>query len=209
MSTRERLLTAVPTVLEREGIAGASARVLAAEAGVNQALIFYHFESVDGLLTEAARGISRQRAKVYADRLTSVGTFTELVTEARILHREERDASNLAVLTQLLAGSCTRPELGPILRDNFELLIQPVESALRRLLADSPLDGILEPAELARGIAGGFLGLQLLDGVATEVEVGPFPTLDSLAVIVDFVLQAGALETSLIRRKLRIISSAI
>lgn len=208
MATRDRLLEAVPAVLAREGIAGTSARVLAAEAGANQALIFYHYGSVDGLLAEAARAISAARAQVYAARLADVDSFAGLAAEARRLHHEEQAAGNLAVLTQLLAGSRTRPELAPALRDNFELLAGPVETTLRRLLADSPLDGLLDPGDLARGIAAGFLGLQLLDGTVTDVEAGPFAALDTLAAIVDLALQAGTIQTSLIRRKIDTIDPA-
>jgi AcrR family transcriptional regulator len=203
VTTRQRLLAAVPVVLEREGIAGTSARVLATEAGVNQALVFYHFDSVDGLLAEAAREISRGRAEVYTRRLAPVDTFTGLATEARRLHHEERAAGNLTVLTQLLAGSRSHPRLAPVLRDNFALLTRPVEDTLRRLLARSPLEGTLDPTQLARGIGGGFLGLQLLDGVVTDVDDGPLAALDALAAIVDVVMQAGTLETNLIRRKLK------
>lgn len=208
MATRDRLLEAVPAVLAREGIAGTSARVLAAEAGVNQALIFYHYGSVDGLLAEAARTISAARAQVYAARLADVDSFAGLAAQARRLHHEEQATGNLAVLTQLLAGSRTRPELAPALRDNFELLAGPVETTLRRLLADSPLDGLLDPGDLARGIAAGFLGLQLLDGTVTDVEAGPFAALDTLAAIVDLALQAGTIQTSLIHRKINTIDPA-
>ena len=205
MATRDRLLEAVPVVLAREGIAGTSARVLAAEAGVNQALIFYHYGSVDGLLAEAARTISKSRAEVYTARLADVESFAGLAAEARRLHHEEKAAGNLAVLTQLLAGSRTHPALAPALRDNFELLAGPVETTLRRLLAGSPLDGLLDPGDLARGIAAGFLGLQLLDGTVTDVDAGPFAALDTLAAIVDLTLQAGTIQTSLIRRKINTI----
>ena len=208
MATRDRLLEAVPVVLAREGIAGTSARVLAAEADVNQALIFYHYGSVDGLLAEAARTISRARAEVYADRLAGIESFADLAAQARRLHHEEQAAGNLAVLTQLLAGSRTHPGLAPALRDNFELLATPVETTLRRLLHGSPLDGLLDPADLARGIAAGFLGLQLLDGTVTDVEAGPFTALDTLAAVVDLTLQAGTIQTSLIRRKINTIDPA-
>lgn len=202
-TTRERLLASALAVLATEGIAGTSARVIAAHAEVNQALVFYHYGSVDELLAEASRAVTRQRSRTYADRLASIGTFAELAVQARALHREERDAGHLLVLTQLLAGARTRPPLAAALQENFALLVAPVETALQRLLAGSVLEEIVAPAHLARSIAGSFLGLQLLDGVVTEVESGPFDTLDALAAVVDLALGAGVLETSLRRRKLR------
>lgn len=202
-TTKDRLLEAALTVVAREGIAGTSARVIATQAEVNQALIFYHYGSVDALLAAAARAVSHERAEVYRTRLEHVETFTELAAQARQLHLEERQAGNVAVLSQLLAGSRTHPELVPALRDNFALLSAPVEATLTRLLTGSPLEGILDPGALARSVAGGFLGLQLLDGVVTDLDAGHFDGLDALAAIVDVALQANTLEASLIRRKLR------
>ena len=202
-TTRERLLASALAVLASEGIAGTSARVIAAHADVNQALVFYHYGSVDELLAEASRTVTRQRAQVYTDRLAMIDTFTDLAIEARALHREERAAGHLLVLTQLLAGARTRPPLAVALQDNFALLVAPVETALQRMLAGSVLEEVVAPAQLARSIAGGFLGLQLLDGVVTQVESDPFDTLDALAAVVDLALDAGVLETSLLRRKLR------
>jgi AcrR family transcriptional regulator len=202
-STRERLLDAALAVLATEGIAGASARVIAARADVNQALVFYHHGSVDELLAEASRTVTRQRAEVYADRLERIDTFAALAAEARELHREERAAGHLLVLTQLLAGARTRPALAAALQENFALLVAPVEAAIRRLVTGSVLEEVVAPDQLAHSIAGGFLGLQLLDGVVTDVEPGPFDTIDALATVVDLALDAGVLEASLLRRKLR------
>lgn len=122
---------------------------------MNQALIFYHYASVDGLLAEASRQVSGRRAAAYADRLATVRSFRELAAAARELHREEREIGNLVVLTQLLAAARTRPQLQPALRDNFDLLALPVEAALQRLTAGSVLDEVLPTAELARSLAGG------------------------------------------------------
>jgi AcrR family transcriptional regulator len=201
--TRQRLLQAALEVLASEGIAGASARTIAARVEVNQALVFYHYGSVDDLLAEAARSVSRQRADHYARQLAHVGTFTDLAAQARRLHADERANGNLAVLVQLLAGAPRRPVLGPALRENFELLAAPVEATIRRLLAGSPLDGIVDAGDLASGVAGAFLGLQLLDGVVTEVEAGPFAALDALAGVVDLALEAGTIEKAVLRRRLR------
>ena len=202
-STSDRLLAAALTVVAREGISGASARVIAAEADVNQGLIFYHHNSVEELLAEASRQVSARRAERYAARLAAVTSFSELSTIARELHGEERRSGDLVVLTQLLAGARTRPLVAAALRDNFHLLVHPVEQTLDRLVTDTALEEVLAVPELARSIAGGFLGLELLDGIVTDIDAGPFDAIDAIAGVVDLALQAGTIETAVLRRRLR------
>ncbi len=201
--TKDRLVTAALRVVAREGVSGASARVIAAEADVNQALIFYHHGSVEELLGEASRQVSARRAERYAEALDEVGSFTELATVARQLHDEERRAGDVVVLTQLLAGARTRPAVTGALRDNFDLLVQPVERTLARLVAGTALEEVLAVPELARSIAGGFLGLELLDGIVTDIDAGPFDAIEAIAGVVDLALQAGTIETTVLRRRLR------
>ena len=202
-STKDRLVTAALTVVAREGISGASARVIAAEADVNQALVFYHHSSVEALLAEASRQVSARRAARYAERLAPATSFTELSAIARELHDEERHSGDLVVLTQLLAGARTRPAITAALRENFDLLVQPVEQTLSRLVTGTALEEVLAVPELARSIAGGFLGLELLDGIVTDIDAGPFDAIDAIAGVVDLALQAGTIETAVLRRRLR------
>lgn len=49
---REEILRAAYAVATRERLAGVTGRAVAAEAGVSSGLVFFYFESVDGLLTE-------------------------------------------------------------------------------------------------------------------------------------------------------------
>ena len=48
---REEILRAAYAVATRERLAGVTGRAVAAEAGVSSGLVFFYFESVDGLLT--------------------------------------------------------------------------------------------------------------------------------------------------------------
>ncbi len=57
--TRERLLAGTISALRDKGIAGISARSIAAAAGVNQALVFYHFGTVEELSSPPARARPR------------------------------------------------------------------------------------------------------------------------------------------------------
>ncbi|HVZ63365.1 MAG TPA: TetR/AcrR family transcriptional regulator [Lacunisphaera sp.] len=49
-SARERLLQAAAVVFARDGLAGATTRAIAQEAGVNEVTLFRHFQSKDRLL---------------------------------------------------------------------------------------------------------------------------------------------------------------
>ena len=68
--------------LAEQGIAKTSARTIAAAAGVNQALVFYHFGSVDELLAAACRYGAEQVVARYRERLAEVGTLAELLAWA-------------------------------------------------------------------------------------------------------------------------------
>lgn len=200
--TRQRLIEATVRALAEEGIVGTSARVIASRAEVNQALIFYHFGSVEGLLVEASRQVSADRADVYAEKMSSVTSLAELAVVARGLHAEERRSGNLTVLAQLLAGSRTHPALAAALEENFDLLASQVEDTLVRLLKGSVFAELIPPSDLARTISASFLGLELLDTVTTSEQHDTFATLEVLSALGDALLQAGAIEASIIRRRL-------
>ncbi len=200
---RDRVLEATMTVLARDGIHGISGRVIAAEADVSQALVFYHYGSVTDLLATAARTASARRASTYQQRLASVGTLSDLVAEARQLHREEVVNGNLAAVRQLVAAAAIDHHLRPSLQASFDQLAAPVADRIRELTAGTALEGILDPTPLARGVAGSFLGLQLLDGVVLDIEDDALLSLEQLARLGDIVLSAGVLESAVVRRRLQ------
>ena len=80
--TRARIVEAALESLHEEGILGASARAIARRGGFNQALIFYHFGSVDELLLAAVDELSARRSEKYEDRLEQVSSLAGLVAEA-------------------------------------------------------------------------------------------------------------------------------
>ena len=81
MTTRDKLLDAAATALAEDGVAGVSARTVAARAGVNQALVFYHFGSVSGLLDAAVHQSVDLAVAAYRDRLSDVSTLAELLVD--------------------------------------------------------------------------------------------------------------------------------
>ena len=119
-ATRARIVDAALQALRDEGIAGISARSIARHGGFNQALIFYHFGSVDGLLVAVAQSESQRRSALYAPALASVTSLSELVAVARHLHDEEFQEGTVAALTQMLAGAVGSEDLSRGIREALD-----------------------------------------------------------------------------------------
>src|SRR3712207_4123161 len=67
--TRARIVEAALQTIREEGVVGTSARAIARAGGFNQALIFYHFGSVQDVLLAAVERISEARMARYQERL--------------------------------------------------------------------------------------------------------------------------------------------
>ena len=103
--TKAKLMLAVTDLLKQEGIAGLSARAVADRAGVNQALVFYHFGTVVDLVDQACRAVSDEAAASYREEFGQVTSLSELLELGRGLHERERAVGNITVMAQLLAGA--------------------------------------------------------------------------------------------------------
>lgn len=88
--TKGRIIAAALQTLRTEGIAGASARAIGRTGDFNQALIFYHFDSLNDLLLAAVEELSSRRVERYRARIDHITTLGELVAVAAELHRETR-----------------------------------------------------------------------------------------------------------------------
>ncbi len=179
--TRSRLLDGALRTLREKGIAGASARSIAAAAGVNQALVFYHFGSVDELLAAAVRHGARQQAAAYRARFDAVTSLRELLDLGRSLQADESAAGNLAVLAQMLAGARTDARLGPATAAGLSLWVAEVETVLHRILAGSPLAEFADPGGIARAVTAAFIGLDLYGSVDRVAASRAASALEALA----------------------------
>src|SRR5437868_5766212 len=100
-ATRNRMLDAALETLRRDGFARTSARAIARTGNFNQALIFYHFGSVNDLLLAALDGISRERMLRYQEVLPEASGLVELARLARQLYLEDVDSGHSTVLAEL------------------------------------------------------------------------------------------------------------
>lgn len=188
--TRTRILEAALTALRDEGIAGISARTIARYGDFNQALIFYHYGSVDALLIAVARSESERRSALYAEALRDVTSLRELVAVARRLHEEEFQAGTVAALTQMIAGAVGTAELAQGIREAFEPWTALVGESIGRVLAGTPYAGLLPEGDLTTAVAALFLGIELLVGLDPDAAAGAslFTTMEAVATLVDGLL---------------------
>jgi AcrR family transcriptional regulator len=201
--TRHRLLTAALTTLVEHGIARTSARSIAGAAGLNQALVFYHFGTVDELLAAACRHGAEQRLAHYRERLDGVQSMSGLLDFARELQAEERAGGQLAALAQLLAGAQTQPGLAPAVAAGLSMWTGEIANVLRRVLGDPPLADLVDVDGLATAVSAAFVGLQLYDGVDPSGAARATAALEQLAGLVAALDELGPVARRALRSGLR------
>jgi AcrR family transcriptional regulator len=160
--TRQRIVDAALKTLKKEGFAGTTSRAIARTGGFNQALIFYHFGSLDGLLLAALDRTSEERLERYRNAVEEAATAEELAEVAASIYAEDRDRGHMTVVSQMVAGSVARPELAREVVARMEPWIELCEEALRKALASSPAREVVPLRDLAYAIVTFYLGLNLL-----------------------------------------------
>jgi len=167
-STREKITEAAVDTLCAEGFAGASARSIAAKGGFNQALVFYHFGSVNDLLIAALADVGRTRMEEYSAALQKVDSIGALLVSARSIFNEDLDRGYVKVLSELISGASTFPELGPRIWNEIRPWLGFTEAAVQRVVAGSPLEAVVPVSDVAFGIVALYLGLELLSQLNGE-----------------------------------------
>jgi AcrR family transcriptional regulator len=160
--TKLRIAEAAVETLKTKGFAGASAREIAASGDFNQALIFYHFGSVEKLLLAALELVSARRMDAYAERFRRARTIPELAELARDIHAEDLENGYVTVLGEMVAGGVSNPGLGAAVVGLIEPWIDMVEGKLRELVGGSLLESIVPARDTAFAIVALYLGVDLL-----------------------------------------------
>ncbi|MFJ4688188.1 TetR/AcrR family transcriptional regulator [Streptomyces sp. NPDC091377] len=203
LETKAKLLDGALRTLTEQGIAKTSARTVAAAAGVNQALVFYHFGTVDELLAAACRYGAERSVAPYRERFAAVTSLTELLAVGREIHTAERAGGHVALLGQLLAGAQTHKSLGPATAAGLELWIAEIERVLVRVLAATPFGEFTDPAGLARAVAASFVGIELYEGVDAEGATAALDALEQLGALAAALEDLGPVAQRAVRHRLR------
>jgi hypothetical protein len=142
------------------------------------------------VLLAAVERISEQRMARYQERLASVGTLGELIAVGAECHREDVEEGNIRVLSQMLAGASSSPELAGKLRAFFDPWVELVEQAVGRVVMGTPYEGTVPVHDVAMGVVALFMGIELLSQVYdTQPSASAlFQTMSQLATLLEGLL---------------------
>jgi AcrR family transcriptional regulator len=160
--TRSRIVEAAVQTIKERGFAATSARAIAATGGFNQALVFYHFGSVNDLLIAALDHTSTVRMARYKAAIDSVDTLPELLAVASEAYQEDLAGGHIKVLAEMIAGASAMPELGPEIAARMQPWITFTEEAVIRVLAGSSVGPLVPSGDLAFAIVSLYLGAAML-----------------------------------------------
>lgn len=192
-ATRDRLVDAAFRVVREEGFAHASARAIADRAGVNSALVFYYFDSVNDLLVEALTRSSRAQLAKYEAAVADVVRPADLVAAVRGQLADDMTSGHVKVLAEMLGASSSDERLRAAVFEQVEPWMEFTGRTLQRVLAASGLAGLVPVEQMAFVVVSLFLGMELLVAVAGNEEIvrGLFDSAQGLIGLLDAIASPG------------------
>lgn len=164
-------------MLVEDGFAAASTRAIAARAGANQALVFYHFGGVERLLLAALDASSADRLDAYTQAVDAAGSVSELLEQIGPLFAEDVRGGHVTLVAELVGASLSRDELRKEVAARLAPWRELAERTARRLFAGTPL----EPAAGDLAVAATALGLGLNLLARIDPKSAQLPRLAALA----------------------------
>jgi len=173
--TRERILDATFRRLVSEGYAALSVREIAKDAGVNHALINYHFRSKDQLVIDVLDAMNQRLLARQASMYAGSGGFAEKWASARRFYEDDLASGFVRLQAELWAASLSNPGL----REKFlprllawkKLVLGGVQEAIAALEAGgAKLPPPFTPEVLACWISEFWLGMEFIDLLGVKEE---------------------------------------
>jgi AcrR family transcriptional regulator len=160
--TKLKIAEAALETLKQKGFAGTSAREIADIGGFNQALIFYHFASVQNALLAALDLVSSRRMHSYRSAFEQAQTLSELASLGREIYAEDLANGYVTVLGEMVAGGVSDAELGAQVVTRLQPWMDLVEDKLRELLAGSLFESMIPAQDVAFAVVALYLGVDML-----------------------------------------------
>src|SRR5882724_532688 len=189
--TKAKILDAAFRRLAQEGYAALSVREIAKDAGVNHALINYHFRSKDQLVIEVLDEANRQLLERQKSMYGEPGGFAEKWAQARRFYKSDLASGFVRVQAELWAASLSNPGL----REKFlprllawkQVVLGAVREALATLTAhDVKLPVLFTADVIATWISEFWLGMEFADLLgAKEDQVPHRAALDAMQQLLE------------------------
>jgi AcrR family transcriptional regulator len=161
---REEILRAAAVVVSRNGFARTRAADVAAELGVSTALVFYHFETKERLLSEAFAFAALADLDRLSRAVTAKGTCTQRLRAVLRLYQPAGDAPGWTLDIDAWAEALRTPEI----RAASAELDRHWRAAIEQVVSDGVAAGEFtceDPQASALRIAA------ILDGLAVATQV--------------------------------------
>lgn len=187
--TRVALMDAAVHLTATQGTRGLTVRAIAGEAGVNQALIHYHFKGVAPLLREAYERATSAMMADYASDLASVLTFDDLYRVGAQMAERAREDGSAATLSAIVAAAHTDPAMAEALARNLEKWHTAVGESVGRVLASRGLSDVVEVEALTGPLAAATIGMVTIGSVPGQPLGDPMQALGGLPAMLDRTLR--------------------
>jgi AcrR family transcriptional regulator len=159
---RRRIVDAALRTLTSTGYANTSVRAIATTGGFSPALVFYHFGSVDALLLAVLDRVSGDRLARYKARLADVFNLQALGVAMEELYAEDLQLGQLTAVQEIVGAMAFDPELGVEIFDRMQSWMIFAEELASRILADSPLAGLVDPSVIGSAVIALYMGLEIV-----------------------------------------------
>jgi AcrR family transcriptional regulator len=173
--TRERILDATFRRLVSEGYAALSVREIGKDAGVNHALINYHFRSKDQLVIEVLDAVNQRLLSRQSSMYESSGGFAQKWASARLFYEDDLASGFVRLQAELWAASLSNPGLREKFLPRLLAWKKVVLGGVREAIAAFQADGAKLPppftAEvIACWISEFWLGMEFADLLEVKAE---------------------------------------
>lgn len=175
LDTRAKILDAAFRRLASEGYAALSVREIAKDAGVNHALINYHFRTKDQLVIEVLDAANRRLLARQSSMYSGPGSFAAKWAQARRFYESDLASGFVRVQAELWAASLSNPGL----REKFlprllawkQLVLGAVREAMKALATGGvTLPPALTAEVIACWISEFWLGMEFADLLGVKEE---------------------------------------
>jgi len=166
--TRNRLVEAALQTLTQRGFAGATARAIAGTAKLNQALVFYHFGSVDRLLLAALDKTSQDRLGRYRAALNPITRLPEMIDVAGRLYKEDVLSGHVTAVQEMIAGASSISALRKEVLVRMEPWVAFAREVMTRVLKGTVIEKLVPVEDLAFGAVALYFGIETITNLSGD-----------------------------------------